>query len=225
MKDYTVPSLLITKGFSMTRRQKKSPEERRAQILTAAETLFATQGFARTTTKEIARAAEISEGTIYKYFESKQQILIAMVSKMIEPLMELFAPQQDVDDAAILKTFIRGQFEHFDRNKMLMQIMFSEIRLHSDLMTDFYQAVARPALQVLEQYITRRIEAGAFRPVHPAVAVRSLLGTVRFYTLIWEGMLGGQLDAIPREVVIEEITTLFLRGLQRDPERIDGVME
>ncbi|MCK4450178.1 MAG: helix-turn-helix transcriptional regulator, partial [Anaerolineae bacterium] len=43
---------------------------RRAQILDAAATMFAKKGFHRATTKEIAKAASVSPGTIYNYFGS-----------------------------------------------------------------------------------------------------------------------------------------------------------
>jgi AcrR family transcriptional regulator len=200
-------------------RQKQSPEQRREQILQAAGNLFAEQGFAGTTTKEIARAADIAEGTIYKYFASKQEILFAMVkSQMVGPLTELFAEREGVGDAEIIKTFVRNDFENFARNHKLIHIMFGEVHHHStELMADYYQSIVRPALQMMEQYITRRIEAGVFRHVNPAVAVRALIGTLRFNSLVWEEMFGGQIDHIPREELIEEITAIFLRGMLKDP--------
>lgn len=204
----------------MALRQKRSPEERREQILRAAESLFAEQGFERTTTREIAQVADISEGTIYKYFESKQQILFAMVSHMIEPLAELFAEQQDADDEAIIKTFIRSQFEFFDRKSEWMLTMFSELRIHPELMKEYFQSVAQPALQVLEHYISRRIEAGAFRQVNPTVVVISLLGTLRFYHIVCKCLLAEQVEPLPREELIEELATFFLRGLRNDPASI-----
>lgn len=203
----------------MARQKKKTPEQRREQILLAAKGLFARQGFERTTIKEIARAAEVAEGTIYLYFANKQEVLFALVkSEMVDPLTELLAGQQEVDDAVIINTFIRSHFESVDRNRELILIVFSEIHHFSEeLLDEYYHTLVRPALQSMEQYIARRVAAGAFRQVNPSVVVRSLVGSLRFYSLVWEGMLKGRIDNIPREELINEISMLFLRGLQQHP--------
>jgi hypothetical protein len=96
--------------------------------------------------------------------------------------------------------------------------MFGEIHHFSDeLLAEFYQSLVLPAVQLMEQYINRRIADGAFRAVNPTVVVRSLVGTLRFYSLVWEGMLGGLVEQVPREELMDEMATLFLRGLQKDP--------
>ncbi|HEY3379710.1 MAG TPA: helix-turn-helix domain-containing protein, partial [Armatimonadota bacterium] len=64
-------------------RKRRTAAERRAEIMQAAIALFARQGFERTTTKEIAAAAGISEGTIYKYFTTKQEILLSFLDSEI----------------------------------------------------------------------------------------------------------------------------------------------
>src|SRR5215467_12166543 len=55
---------------------------RRAQILAAASRVFAEQGFHRTTVHRIAREAGVADGTIYLYFASKQEILLALLAEL-----------------------------------------------------------------------------------------------------------------------------------------------
>src|ERR687898_2583792 len=57
---------------------------RRGQILEAARRVFAERGFRRATTREVARAAGISEGTIYNYFEDKDALLMAILDRLNE---------------------------------------------------------------------------------------------------------------------------------------------
>src|SRR5437762_12144532 len=54
--------------------QRLSAEERREAIVTAALPLFARKGFANTTTRELAEAADVSEALIYKHFPSKESL-------------------------------------------------------------------------------------------------------------------------------------------------------
>ena len=55
-------------------------EETKARVERAALTLFVARGVAETTTKEIAMAASIAEGTIYRYFPSKEQLALDLES-------------------------------------------------------------------------------------------------------------------------------------------------
>ncbi len=57
---------------------KKDPDARRRRVLDEATALFATRGFARVSTGDIARAAGVSEGSVFHYFGSKQQLLRAV---------------------------------------------------------------------------------------------------------------------------------------------------
>ena len=58
---------------SSTRRERQIAA-RREQIIQAAAGLFSSKGFHRTTTRDIAEAAEVSEGTLYNYFEDKDDL-------------------------------------------------------------------------------------------------------------------------------------------------------
>ena len=197
----------------MARQQKQPAEQRHEQILAAAKGLFARRGFARSTVKEIAHAAGVSEGTIYLYFTSKQDILFAMAkSEILDPLTELFTGEE-MDDATLITSFIRAQFERSDSHREMMQIMFRELFQYEELLRDYYQSVARPAQQVIEAYVARRIAAGVFRPMNPAMFVRMLIGALRFYSIIWEDMFGELIAPIPREELIEQTAALFLRGV------------
>ncbi len=54
----------------------------REQILSAASIVFAEKGYQRATTREIAEKADVSEGLIYSYFESKDHLLLAILEKL-----------------------------------------------------------------------------------------------------------------------------------------------
>ena len=58
-----------------TRSRRYDPAETRQRVLEAANHLFSTQGFARTGTADIARAADVSEGSIFYHFGSKRSLL------------------------------------------------------------------------------------------------------------------------------------------------------
>ncbi len=73
----------MSEGESSSRRQRQLAE-RLDKILAAASRLFAEKGFHRTTTKEIAEAADVAEGTLYNYFDNKNDLLLEIVNRLSE---------------------------------------------------------------------------------------------------------------------------------------------
>ena len=59
-------------------------EKRKNQILEAAIQIFSKKGFEGSTTKEIAKKAKVSEGTIFRYFKTKKEILIHMLNILVD---------------------------------------------------------------------------------------------------------------------------------------------
>lgn len=66
----------------------KEAEERKNEILDVAERLFGTKGFDGTSTGDILNEIGIARGTLYYHFKSKEEILDAMISRMMSRLVE-----------------------------------------------------------------------------------------------------------------------------------------
>lgn len=80
-------SLLKRKGANSMRVVKEA-EERKNEILDVAERLFGTKGFESTSTSDILNEIGIARGTLYYHFKSKEEILDAMISRIIDRLIE-----------------------------------------------------------------------------------------------------------------------------------------
>ncbi len=66
----------------------------RERILDATKQVIQERGLARVTTKEIARAAGVAEGTLFKYFERKDDLLLAVVQENLPPFLAVTDPEQ-----------------------------------------------------------------------------------------------------------------------------------
>ncbi|MCE3224128.1 MAG: putative Transcriptional regulator acrR, partial [Nitrospira sp.] len=74
----------------------RSPSrDRQASLISSAAALFAAKGFKGTTTKEIARAAGISEALVFKYFPTKRALYTAILAEKA-PLSELLSAVEHV---------------------------------------------------------------------------------------------------------------------------------
>lgn len=101
----------------MSPKTKEQYEEIRQQsktaIMEAALELFAAKGFARTSISDIAKAAGISKGLMYNYFESKEQLLHAIVKGAMEEAesVMLQTMTEPADPKEQLLAIVEGTFE------------------------------------------------------------------------------------------------------------------
>lgn len=70
----------------------------------AAETLFRNHGFARTTTQQVAEAADVAAGTVFRYVESKQELLLMVINERLAPALSRAigsVPEARVEDQVL----------------------------------------------------------------------------------------------------------------------------
>ena len=89
---------------------------RREQIIDAATRVFAEKGFRRATTREVARAAGVSEGTIYNYFEDKDALLLAILDRLNA------TERRAADFEEGMATDFRGFLEVYLRRRMSLSL-------------------------------------------------------------------------------------------------------
>jgi AcrR family transcriptional regulator len=80
-------NLFIFWDHPMTGRRQGQKRDRQRRITTAANALFAAQGYAETTMQEIADSADLAVGTLYNYFRAKPELLAAILRRETEDLL------------------------------------------------------------------------------------------------------------------------------------------
>jgi len=101
---------------------------RRHEILAAAKKTFGRKGFHATTIADVARAADLSYGSVYWYFDSKDELFAALIESEDDALRRAILdaiaadPSNDVESA--LRRAIAGTFAHFDRDPDAVRLMF-----------------------------------------------------------------------------------------------------
>jgi AcrR family transcriptional regulator len=189
-------------------------EARRNQLLDAAASVFAEKGYHRATTKEIAGAAGVSEGTIYNYFDNKADLLIGMMTRLAE-LREL---PQELEDA--LQSDAREFLVAIFRNRMgrivqshekVFQAILPEILTNPELRERYFQEFVQPTVMMLEGYIQARVQLGHLRPVNVPLTVRAVQGM--FVGLLILHILGDEQIRAGWDELPEVIGTIIFEGL------------
>ncbi len=102
-------NLLKVNKMGIVERKEREREARRTQILDAAFRVFQHQGIGQASMDEIAKEAELAKGTIYLYYENKDELLIGLVIKGFEVLFELMAEETDKKERGIEKVIAIGE--------------------------------------------------------------------------------------------------------------------
>src|SRR6202048_2565524 len=122
------PIAARTPARTQTRVRTRDPE-RRNRILVAAADLVARKGFHAVSVAEIGAAAGITGSGVYRHFDRKTAVLVALFDQIIDDLLrdeqEILA--SDTDLSAALDQLIAGQVEFVVGDRELAQVYYSEI--------------------------------------------------------------------------------------------------
>jgi len=149
-------------------------------IREAAIRLFSRQGFYKTRAEEIAQEAGVAVGTIYNYFQNKEDILLSIFKTEFEDRMRGFRDLLK-SDIPIQEKIRRILEEHFSRLKsrgdlaqLIMQERFNPGPGFRTKLRELYRGM----LERIEALIQEGIEKGWVRPCHPKIIAYALLGVV-----------------------------------------------
>ena len=109
----------------MKKRVRKEPEVRRAEIMDAASHLFLSKGYQATTVDDIVGEAGVGKGTFYLYFESKPQVLVAIIERIQEGIWEEMqeAAGSPGDTRARLYSCLMRLMEGYEKNEELIELL------------------------------------------------------------------------------------------------------
>ncbi|WP_233880911.1 TetR/AcrR family transcriptional regulator [Virgibacillus halodenitrificans] len=119
------------------------------QIFQAALKLFSENGFSKTTIKEIAQEADVSFGTVFTYFDTKESLFYACVARPLEEVKERFLlPREFLEELTIdsLKRMVAEHIHYFWEQESYIRLIqyvigqpqrFSEMKLLDEFAEEF----------------------------------------------------------------------------------------
>jgi TetR/AcrR family fatty acid metabolism transcriptional regulator len=190
-------------------------DRRRAQILAAASRVFARQGFHRTTVREVAREAGIADGTVYLYFASKQELLLALLGQLgrVGERPADFAALAGMDLSASLDAYLHRRFADLREWRQLFTAVFPEVLADAEL-REAQSVQAAPAFEAAAAELARRMEAGELPPRDPALLARVAAATV--LGLLVLDVMGDPVVGARWEELPALLAGLWSRGLRSE---------
>src|SRR5687768_3275312 len=153
-----------TRTPSARRRQRTGDKHER--ILRAATKVFATRGFFGAQVADVARAADVAAGTVYLYFKSKDDLLIAIFERtMSEAIAEGRAALAGIAEPLDrLREIARLHLERLGRDRHLAVVFQVELRQSTKFMERFSATQLREYLGIIRDTIADGQAAGVIRP-------------------------------------------------------------
>ena len=164
------------KSVKFQERQQRRVQRRKKEILAAAARVFSAKGYASSTTKEIADAADISEGTLYNYFESKRDILIAVADESQTPMQVAVQEAGQLETRAAMIAMFEKAFDISETQLPFLRTLLSEAWIDDDILQEFLTVQLRRISRPIQTFIRERVTSGAFRPVDPEIGARVAIG-------------------------------------------------
>lgn len=161
--------------------------EKQLKIVEAAIDYFSEKGFAATSTSEIAKKAGVAEGTIFRHYKTKKDLLIAIV----KPLMtKFFGPIVAKDFAKDIFEVKYDNFEEFIRNlagnryqfvkryRVVVKIFIQEISFHDELKEPFMAVFKEYIYGKFRDTIIKFQEKGEIVDLPPDTIIRLIITTI-----------------------------------------------
>ena len=196
--------------------------EKERKILDAAIAVIAEKGFSAASTSEIARQAGVAEGTIFRYFKTKKDILRGILMRLGNVIAELLVGyglkkillsdgREDLRSG--IKRVLKDRMAMIDAVFPRLRIVITEAMYHEDIRQTLYDKIISRSVEVFEEYHREMVEKGLMkREIDAVVAGRGILGNLVLF-FVYRNLFGPmiQLDDYDRE--LDQVIDAIMYGI------------
>jgi AcrR family transcriptional regulator len=211
-------------GESQPARWRRRKDARPAEIVEAALACFADRGFAATRLDDIAARAGVTKGTLYLYFQSKDDLFKAVVRETLIPNLERFEALavKAKSPLALLEELMLAWANLISESPVgaIPKLVIAEAGNFPDLAHFYFEEVVGRGLRLITGILRRGMECGEMRPEldldHAAFCVVAPM----LFSALWKHSLEpfdprGRMD---RKVLAKVHVDLLRRGLSASRE-------
>lgn len=206
-----------TAGAEPAKKEKKRNLQKEINIIEGALQVFGEKGFEATTISAIAKAAGISDATLYEYFPSKEDILFAIPNlytrRELEKIQEIahyiHRPEEKI------RVIIQAYLEFYENNKLYTSVALLTLKGNRNFIkSPAYQVVKTSTGAIIEAFNEGK-EKGIFREdLDPYLVRNMIMGFIEHLTIQW--LLVGRPDHISQ--YRDTIFDMVIRAIEKRPE-------
>ncbi|MHB8670704.1 MAG: TetR/AcrR family transcriptional regulator [Acidimicrobiales bacterium] len=208
----------MTAGRTKQRRRAVSEEEkaqRRGDIVAAAKSVFARKGYQATTIADIAKQADLAYGSIYWYFDSKDELFHALMEAEEAALRAhvagaLATLSTGPGSEELLRTAVRATLEFFEADRATVKLLFRDSYALGDRFEKHLFGIYERFIGDIEVLIAGAQDRGEIIAAPPrmvAFSLAALIGQLAHRRLATD-------DGVGADVVADFVVSLALNGLR-----------
>ena len=205
-------------------RWERRKESRPSELLDAALDVFVERGFASARLDDVAARAGVSKGTLYLYYDNKEELFKAVVRQTILPLIAQFRAaieRSDQSGSQLLQEFVWSWWNQFGNTRLsgIAKLCISEAGNFPEVARFWNDEVIASNNELLTMILSRGIAAGEFRAVDLESMAHQIMAPL-VLKAIWRQSIepccvhGASLD--PARFIVHHLDIL-LRGLGATP--------
>lgn len=192
--------------------------DKRALIIHAAVQVFAEKGYLLAPVSDIARRAGVADGTIYRYFKNKDDLLLSIFEEKMDELLvglgEALAETRDPLDK--VRKFARFHFDQVRDHREAAEVLQVELRLSTKFLKEYRPIKLWAYLGVFGQIVREGQAQGLFRPgVDPFIGMWAFFGAMDELAMQW--VLSRDKDRFQLEDAATQVSEIFIRGMLANP--------
>ncbi|MFM9433912.1 AcrR family transcriptional regulator [Janthinobacterium sp. CG_23.3] len=203
-------------------RWERRKDARPQELIAAALDLFVERGFASTRLEDVAKRAGVSKGTLYLYFENKEDLFKAVVRENIVQVIgqaeDNLAAASDEASAALLRSILMAWWEYIGATRLagITKLIMAESGNFPELAAFYNEEVVTRGCALIARVLERGIVSGEFRPVDPTL-MTSILSAPVIMLMMWKNSyLPCDMKSIDAEAYMAAFIDVSLRGLLPD---------
>ncbi|NEX60646.1 TetR/AcrR family transcriptional regulator [Noviherbaspirillum galbum] len=197
-----------------TRRKDARPQE----LLAAALDLFVEKGYAATRLEDVASRAGVSKGTLYLYFENKEELFKAVVRENVVPVLgeaEEIVDNYQGGSVELFREIAMGWWERIGNTKLsgITKLMVAESSNFPEVTRFYHDEVISRGNAMIERMLKRGIQRGEFRDIDVRQAANIVCAPMVMLMLWKHSFAPCQAEPLSPDDYLNNFIDLFLRGV------------
>jgi len=188
--------------------------EKRDRITEAAISVFAEKGYTAARVADVARKAGVADGTIYLYFQNKEDLLRCIFEEKMGMLLDELADALSGVECPLdrIRVYAKQHFQQLQDNPELAQVFMVELRKSHLFLREYRPEKLWDYLNVFSAAVQEGKLAGLIREdVDPFIAKWAFFGALDELSIQW--VLARKRDRFDLDGAATQVVEMFLRGL------------
>jgi TetR/AcrR family fatty acid metabolism transcriptional regulator len=198
----------------MALRAEKIGSDKYQKIIQAATKVFAKKGFYNAKVADVAKEAQVADGTIYLYFKNKDDLLISILEASMDTFVAAVVESMEgvQDPVEKLKRFIALHLDLVRQHQDTAQVLQIELRQSSKFMKEYAATKFREYLSLISGILEDGKKSGVFKEiVNPFIVKRAIFGAIDEMALEWVLM---KKKKYTMDEVADQLCAMFIDGLK-----------